>query len=807
VKEVRTIEKVICYHCHDVCKDEHIVFDNKDFCCNGCKTVYEILRDNDLCTYYDLDQNPGISLKSKDFNDKYAYLDNEEIARMLINFSDKEKSRIVFFIPAIHCSSCIWLLENLYKLHEAVEHSRVNFVRKEMTIEFLHDKMSLRELVELLATIGYEPYISLDNEGKKKQKSINRSLYIKIGVAGFAFGNIMLLSFPEYFGFSGISDRLVQKFITYLNLFLSLPVVFYCASDYYRSAIQGLKQKFVSIDIPIALGITALFSRSLYEIFTSSGPGYLDSLAGLVFFLLVGKWFQNFTYEGLSFERDYKSYFPLAILRKDAGEWKNVPVKNLAKGDLISVRNQEVIPADGVLVSESAAIDYSFVTGESEPVNKKKGEYIYAGGRQTGSKIEIEVIKPVSRSYLTQLWNNEIFQKADDSNLQGVVNKVSKYFTLAVLGIAIAALVFWLTIDFSKALYVFSAVLIVACPCALALSTPFTLGNVMRIFGKLGFYLKNAHVIERMTEIDHVVFDKTGTLTIGKAATVVFDGEELSENEKSGVASVVANSTHPLSEKIYQYLKGSDFAGKAKDFNEIAGQGITAEARGQLIKLGSKSFVLNGESHLFTNLDDELTTVYLQVDNKFKGRFIIKSHYREGLERVLSSLSGTLGMSLITGDSETGADQLKKFFPTGSTFSFRQEPVQKLEYVKKLQLSNKKVMMIGDGLNDSGALKQSNVGISVSEKSTNFTPASDAILASGSFQKFHQLFNFCFTAKKIIIFSFVISFLYNVVGLSFAVTGNLSPLFAAILMPLSSISVVAFATISVNLMSRVKNIL
>jgi Cu+-exporting ATPase len=417
MSQKQSIEIKTCYHCGDDCDREHVVFEGKDFCCNGCKTVFEILNQNDLCTYYDLDKNPGISLKSKKFDDKYAFLDNEDIEQLILDFKDTQIAKVTFYIPSIHCSSCIWLLENLYKLTDGVNHSRVNFVKKEFSVDFNPEEISLRSLVELLATLGYEPNISLDDSSKKSEKSVNRSLYLKIGVAGFAFGNIMLLSFPEYFGFEGLEQN-IQRFLSYLNILLSLPVVFYCASDYFKSAYTGLREKFINIDVPISLGIIVLFTRSLYEIISMSGPGYLDSLSGLLFFLLVGKWFQNYTYQGLSFERDYKSYFPLAIFKKEFDTFKSIPVNDVKKGDIVKVRNQEIIPVDSILASDHANIDYSFVTGESNPVSKNKGEYIYAGGRQMGESIELNVAKSVSQSYLTQLWNNEAFTKKKDESFQ-----------------------------------------------------------------------------------------------------------------------------------------------------------------------------------------------------------------------------------------------------------------------------------------------------------------------------------------------------------------------------------------------------
>jgi len=290
-----------CYHCGELCVDESIEFDDKPFCCNGCKMVYEILNENDLCGYYDLQNSPGINLKNRNYEEKFAYLENTEIQNKLLNFSSEHLNKIVFTIPAIHCSSCIWLLEHLNRLREGVLNSRVNFVRKEVALDYDPTQISLKTIVELLATVGYEPEINLQNVSKSKSKKENRKLYLQIGVAGFAFGNIMMLSFPEYFGFEGLDDT-VRKFITYINILLALPVVFYSANSYFISAYRGLKQKYINIDVPIAIGIIALFLRSLYEILSQSGPGYLDSLAGLLFFLLIGKWVQSRTYESLSFD-------------------------------------------------------------------------------------------------------------------------------------------------------------------------------------------------------------------------------------------------------------------------------------------------------------------------------------------------------------------------------------------------------------------------------------------------------------------------------------------------------------------------
>ncbi len=794
-------DKVVCYHCGDLCTREHVVYDEKDFCCNGCKTVYEILSQNDLCTYYDLSQNPGINLKSKNFEDKYAFLDNDDIARLLFDFADSTRARITFFIPSIHCSSCIWLLENLYKLRQGINHNRVNFVRKELNVDFDPSVITLRQLVELLATLGYEPQISLEDNDKKQKKSINRSLYLKIGVAAFAFGNIMLLSFPEYFGFEGL-DPGVQKFISYLNILLSLPVVFYCAGDYYRSAWSGLKNGIVNIDVPISIGIITLFLRSLYEVLIAGQPGYLDSLAGLLFFLLVGRWFQNFTYQGLSFERDYKSYFPLAIGRIENDTVVIVPVGDLKKGDRIRVRNREIIPADCILMSTRAAIDYSFVTGESNPVSRKVGDYIYAGGRQVGENIVLEVVKPVAQSYLTQLWNNETFSKSE-TGFEVLINRISKNFTIAVLVIAIAGFGFWAFSDLWIAMNAFTAVLIVACPCALSMATPFTLGSAMRIFGENKFYLKDASVIEKLHRIQHIVFDKTGTITFNQESDVSFHGH-LSHDDLKKIKGLALNSTHPLSRAVASCIDSESDISELNNFEEISGKGLRGTFGSDEYRIGRIDFVINTSKK--TGETPSGATVHVSKNEALVGHFTIENKYREGLHGIVERMEKKHFFSIITGDNASEGARLREIFGTHTTYRFNQSPQDKLDYVANLQ-KTEQVLMIGDGLNDSGALRQSDVGISITDDTAGFTPASDAIMTSSSLEKLPDFMDFSHISHRIIIAAFIISFLYNIIGISFALSGTLSPLVAAILMPLSSISVVVFATVTTNLMAKFKSLL
>lgn len=782
-----------CFHCGDPCTTDHIVFDDKDFCCNGCKTVYEIFSENDLTCYYDLQQAPGVT--PKEIQGKYDFLTEKDIIEKLTEFNDGKNQIVTLTIPHIHCSSCIWILENLNKLNPHITASQVNFGKKTLRVTYKSDEISLKDLVLLLSRIGYEPYISLEDYDSKKNK-VDRSLIYKLGVAGFAFGNVMFLSFPEYFEVGEYWIEQYKHLFRWLMFAYSLPVVFYAAQDYFISAYKGIKAKLLNIDIPIALGILVLFIRSTIEISFDLGTGFFDSLTGLVFFLLLGKFFQQRTYNFLSFERDYKSYFPIAVTKITKGNEIPIQVYDIKKGDRLLIRNEELIPVDGILINGNANIDYSFVTGESQTVKKKSGDKLFAGGKQTSGSIELEALNTVEQSYLTQLWSNDVFNKNKEESFTSLTNMISKRFTIAVLSIAIIATTYWLFVDPSKAMNVFTAVLIIACPCAIALSAPFTLGNLLRIFGKLKFYLKNASVIEQLAKIDTIIFDKTGTITSNKKSKTTYDGIPLTKEEETLLTSTLRHSNHPLSRSLYDLLQKNNIV-TLDHFEEHLGQGIHGTHENQSIKIGSANYV--GSPQTNTELK---TAVHISSNNHYKGKFTFYNAYREGVSKLFNQLKKDYDLVILSGDNDSETNNLKKLLPSKTKLIFNQKPNDKLEYIKHHQNNGANVLMIGDGLNDAGALAQSNVGIAISENINVFSPACDAILDAS---KFNQLYNYIKASKsaiKIIKWSFVFSFLYNAIGLSFAVAGNLKPVIAAILMPLSSISIVVFTTIATNILGR-----
>ena len=780
-----------CYHCGTECPESSYSLDEKIFCCAGCQSVYQILNSSNLCNYYVYNDRPG-QIKP-DSQQHFEYLDEPSIMAQLADFIDQDITVITFYIPAIHCSSCIWLLEHLHKLDSAVVHSRIDFLKKEVTITFRHVDLSLRKLVELLSSISYEPLISLQDVVKEKKNSVNRDLIKRIAVAGFCMGNVMLFSFPEYLGLSSFEQQFKFLF-SWLNLVFAIPVTFYSGREFFTSAYTGLKNKMFNLDTPLALIIAVLFLRTAFEVITGSGAGFTDTLSGLVFLLLMGRWVKQRTYYHLSFERDYRSYFPVAVTVIRKGVEKPLAINELLVGDRMLIRNYEIIPADSILMKGNGYIDFSFVTGESSPVEKVLGEMVYAGGRHIGEAIELEVIKPVSQSYLTRLWNNETFALSDN-RIKNFNDNIAKYFSAVVFIIAFGSTAFWLlNHDSVKAWGAFTAVLIVACPCVLALSTPFTLSAVLGIFDRNLFYLKNTDVVEQLARINTLVFDKTGTISSPEAVDISFSGK-LGAEEKELIGCLSRNSMHPLSREIVKHL-GVTYTADVIDYRETAGDGISGIVNGRRVALGSPSFVG------FTKAAATSSAVHVAIDGIYLGCFRLKQRWRSGLEKTISALKDNFKFHVISGDNQSDRQALSAIFPTGTAINFTQSPQDKLEYIKKLQASGNMVMMLGDGLNDAGALKQSNLGVAVTDDINNFTPGCDAILDGSAFEKLPRFIVQSKDAIKTIKTSFLIAAGYNLIGVYFAVQGTLSPLTAAILMPISTVTIITFTSLATHFYAR-----
>ncbi|MFM1793628.1 MAG: hypothetical protein RL642_13, partial [Bacteroidota bacterium] len=716
-----------CAHCGETC-DKSIHIDDLAFCCEGCKQVYLILQDEDACNP-ELMQSLGlVQPKGKFKSEKWDYLDEPTIANKLISFQNKQQVHITLILPSMHCASCIWLLEHLDRINKAVIHSKVDFEKKEIALVYDPQKAKLSEIAAVLEYIGYPPAISYASKKEDDVKTYRKTTILRLGIAGFCFSNIMMLSFPDYLSVDGVDESLLSNTFNYISIILSLPVVFFSAAPFFIQAWKGLRQKMLNIDAPIAFAILITYVRSLYEIGTATGTGYLDSMSGIVFFMLLGRWFQDKTQERLSFERDYKSFFPISALVINNKQKKYTPIDEIKTDDLLLIRNQELVPADGILTKGKGYIDYSFVTGEKDPVEVNEGEVVFAGGKQTGSNIEMMVTKPIASSHLTRLWNNDVFHNQKNKSTS-FIHPLSNYFSTVLFSIAIITAVYWQFNDPSVTWKAVTSILIVACPCSLLITATFTFGNLMHLFSKKGLYLKNANVIERLAKANTIVFDKTGTLTTSTKSSITYTGKPLTSKEMEALKAITQHSSHPLSKALgeWQEWKHIQELPPIMEFSEVTGNGITATVNGQHIKLGKADFV--SQQWFSTAFAHLASTIHFSIDGMYKGRFTIQQTYRDQVFTMIEKTGKLVGgIHLLSGDNKGEEAFLKKSTQEKVQLNFNKNPEDKLQYIEQLQKNGKSVIMIGDGLNDAGALQQSDIGLAVSDNANYFTPACDGIL-------------------------------------------------------------------------------
>ena len=803
-----------CFHCGLACRAGSFTLGEKSFCCQGCRTVFELLTENGLGDYYTLGETAGIRVKAPAQVDQFKFLDEPAVRERLVDFTNERLTRVTLHIPAIHCIACVWLLENLFRLKPGIGQSQVNFPRKEVSITFENEKIRLSELIGLLASLGYEPELKFSDLQATRNSKTPRRLWLQLGLAGFAFGNIMLFSLSSYLGLDSLNGPGFRKLMGWFSLVLATPVFFYSAADYWRAAWISLRQRLLTIDVPIAAGLVAIYAQSIFEVITGRGEGYFDSLAGLLFFLLCGKLFQQKTYDRLSFDRDYRSFFPLSVTRIRASrreealasrseirnprseiDEERVSLSQLAVGDHLILRNGELIPADARLIDGPALIDYSFVTGESEPVEKRPGDYLYAGGRQIGGAIEVEMTKAVSQSYLTSLWNQDAFRKDKADTLDNLTNRYSQRFTKLVIAIALGSAAYWAFVDPTRTVKAFISVLIVACPCALALAAPFALGTAVRLLGRQKVFLKNAHVVETLAKVDAVVFDKTGTLTAAGAGSVAWDGAALSEAEERWLYSMTRHSTHPLAVRVGEAIAREHFPDPVRSFLETAGCGMEGSVVGNEIWMGSAAWLKTRGAVALESAAHSLqgSAVHIAINGQHRGCFHLASALRPDADKLIGQLSHGYELALLSGDNAKERSRFTEVFGPDAPLHFNQSPLNKLGFIRELQQRGRTVMMVGDGLNDAGALQQSDVGVAVVENVSAFSPASDVIAASSAVPQLGGVLRFAKDTVRIVRAAFMVSAAYNVIGVAIAASGRLSPVVCAVLMPLSSITVVAFA--------------
>lgn len=786
-----------CAHCGDFCADTSIADGEHLFCCTGCRSVYEILQSRDMCDYYSVDTDAGVSQKgSRRDLAAFDQLDSPAVVAQFTDYSDGKITRARLTLPSMHCASCVWLLEQLHRFDAGVISSRVDLLRRTVEVEYNSSTTSLKSIAILLSSLGYEPLLSREGTERQRdaeQRNTSRGIYLRLGVAGFAAGNVMMISIARYLANGQVMDLSLERLFAMLSIVLSVPVYFYSASPWLRSALASLRRRVVSLDVPVALGITTLFVRSIIDIVSGGGEGFLDSFAGLVFFLLIGKLFQQKAFEAVSFDRTVRSFFPLSVRREQRGTEDIVPIDSIRTGDLMIVRNGEVIPADAVLMSETGYVDYAFVTGESVPVECTSGSMIYAGGKVVGTAVRLTATRPVSQSYLASLWERTS-SRTPRVAYGRLSDRFGAWFTVGTLTIAFIGAIIWLP-DVSLAMNVCTSVLIIACPCALTLAAPITLGTAMGVLGRFGIFVKNVGVLLELKRVSTIVFDKTGTLS-SSLPEAIYSGRSLNDREAEAIRAVASHSSHPYSQSIALSAAPQEHVFGVR---EVGGKGISGRYLGMDIAIGSGEYMHDVcGAEVVTQSSD----TYVAIDGCVAGVYGLRSRIRDDVPSMITQLRAlSMRTKLVTGDADRDAEMLRRLFNVDD-MTFRAKPAEKVLAVERFQEDGSAVLMVGDGLNDISAMAAADVAIAVTNETSTLAPASDVVMSADRLRDLPSLLRYTVDLSRVIAVSLWFTMAYNVLGLTLALTGLLTPVITAIMMPVSSLLVIGISVVGARVLAR-----
>jgi P-type Cu+ transporter len=786
-----------CYHCGESLL-QTIEAEGQFFCCGGCAQVYGFLKNQQLEAYYDLDVKAGRIPEEQDAREWELLKDAQFVNRYVV-YQNPTRQKLTWSLPNIHCGACVWLLEKLPQIQEGVLECRVDLMRKKVELVLDTQEHTAYHASQTLLKMGYAPDLRSLPGNEEDHRQHHREEWLKIGVAGFCFGNVMLFSFPEYFAGEELGQAYENVFRT-LNFLLSCPVIFYCARGILLSGVKSLGFRALGVDLPISLGIVALFFWSTWEVVSDLGSGYFDSLCGLVFFLLMGRSFQRQSFQNLVFERDEHRFFPLVVTQEKAGVEKNIPLSELRSGDTYRLGHGGMIPMDSLLIKGQASLDYRLVSGESELQKFEENSTVYAGGLQRGGQITLRAIKEVQESSLARMWASS--SSEDSPQLESLLDQIGRIFTVLVLALAFITFMMWKDSGVGRAIELACSVLIIACPCALALSAPLTLGAALRHLAKAGCYVKSAQVIEKCARLDTLVFDKTGTLTCVDECSGAWLGSS-SEPQREMARACAQNSTHPVAVSLAK--SGGYSSLFCEEFQEISGFGMLAKVAGHEIKIGrgdwaSQDLKENSFGPEHGNLSRKTILV---IDGVWVDVFVEQLRWREGVEKTLPVLGQKFDIHLVSGDNDKDHSRCAPYFKP-QQIHFQQSPLDKKAYIQKLASEKKRVAMIGDGINDAQAMKVAWVGIAVPVGSGRFAPSSEVIVAEAHFHRLESFLSYSRSAIKIVVICVIVSLGYNIIGLTAAMEGWISPLISAILMPLSSLTVMTISIFLTGLVAKNK---
>ena len=798
--------KIECNHCH-LSFDEKIMIKENDlnFCCGGCQSVYHILKSENLDSFYEKLGNKTIKAPLQVSNDDLSKFDSENFLNSYTTITKDGFVQIDLILEGIHCAACVWLNEKVLYDTKGVIEANINFTTNKARVVFNSDILKLSDIIKKIRSVGYNAYAYDSSIADKEASKAKQDYFVRIMVAVVCTMNIMMLSVAKYTGFfTGMSIE-VKNMIHLAEFILATPVLFFSGFVFYKGAYFGLKNRIVNMDLLVSSGATMTYVYSLFVLFGAKGESYFDSVAMIITFVLVGKYLEVIGKKSAIDTLDkIKSTLPLeAIVVKDGK--KETKALNLVQvGDLIELKIGEKVPVDGKIISGNASFDESSLTGESIPVYKKTGDNIFSGTVILDSTILFEVVKDFKNSTFSSIVTLLEDSLNSKPKIQTLANKISRRFSLIILSIAFITFLVWYYFgldlgfyfegvnQFERSFITAISVVVIACPCALALATPMASLVGISELAKKSLLFKEAKFIETIANATTVVFDKTGTLTKGELEVSFVEFFNKDEKSMNLLYSLLDSSNHPVSIAVKRYIKENFEVSNVslEDIKNIEAKGLSARYENIEILGGNEALLKEFDVKINIHLNSKFTQYLFCIDKKIVANFELKDELKDDAKELIEYLKEqNIESIMLTGDNNFVASSIAKELEI-SNYKANLTPKDKADFIKDLKNSGKTVVMVGDGVNDSVALASSDVAIAMGNSADVSMMVSDVVMLNSKLKSLKDAFIISKKTYKHIKQNLAFSLIYNTITIPIAAAGFIIPLFAALSMSLSSLVVV-----------------
>ena len=803
------MSQVKCNHCHLSFDDEIMIKENElNFCCKGCQGVYHLLTSDGLDSFYDKLGNKTITPPLNFQDDDISKFDTKSFMKNYVQITKDGFNEVDLIIEGIHCAACVWLNEKILHDTKGLLEANINFTTNKAKVIWDSDVLKLSDIILRIRSIGYNAYAYDSSIADEKATKAKREYFIKMMVAVIASMNIMMLSVAKYTGFfTGITPE-VMHMIHIGEFILSTPVLFYSGWVFFKGAYFGLRNKILNMDFLVSSGALLTYIYSLFILFGAKGESYFDSVAMIITFVLVGKYLEVIGKKSAVDTLDkIKSSLPLEATVIDGENKKQIALNSISIGDIVELKSGEKVPVDGCIIKGEGTFDEASLTGESIPIFKKIGDSVYSGTINTNSVIQFEVTKDFKNSTFSSIVTLLEDSLNSKPKIQDKANEVSRGFTVTILSLSILTFFVWYflgldlgfdyegTSHFEKSFIVAISVIVIACPCALALATPIASLIGISELAKKGLLFKEAKFIESLAKANTVVFDKTGTLTKGELSVIKASIIDKNSDSLDLLYSLLDSSTHPVSKSLKKYLSSKYDLNTKKlyDIKNIDARGMSASYKD---KNGKEYNLLGGNLELIEdeNINHDISienSVYVfAINNQIIASFELVDEVKDYAHELIEYLlSNKINVVMLTGDNQKVASKIAKALNIETYYS-SQTPISKADFIKKLKVEDKTVIMVGDGVNDSIALSNSDVSIAMGTSADISMEVSDIVLLNSSLTSLKDAFEISSRTYKFIKQNLGISLIYNLITIPFAMFGYVIPLVAALSMSLSSLLVV-----------------